>query len=221
MTVKENRAFCEMLAAAKSRLADQSPSEIAEKAHVFFDAGHRVFHLSSLGEEITVHYPSYDIEQELDEWHHLVILHYLDMADGTPMEQRMIPFGELRDGLVRGGGFDRTCEQTMARYFTKKPLENLQMVCTALGASIESSNADLCAVLPFLPQYPVTWKLWLAEEEDEIDASGRLFLNSSADHYLSVEDAVTVGTLILDKLRQQYEAMFPGIKLLHIIFDSV
>ena len=210
MAIKENRAFLEMLAAAKSRLAGRSPVEIAEKAHVVLDAEHQEFRLFSLGEEVIVHYPSYDIEQKLDEWHHLVILHYLEMADGTPLGQRMISFGELRDGLVRGGGFDRTCEQTMARYFAKKPLENLQAVCTALGASIEASNADLCAVLPFLPQYLVTWKLWLAEEEDEIDGSGRLFLNSSADHYLSVEDAVTVGALILDKLQRQYEAMFPS-----------
>lgn len=210
MAIKENRAFLEMLAAAKSRLAGRSPVEIAEKAHVVFDAEHQEFRLFSLGEEVTVHYPSYDIEQELDEWHHLVILHYLEMADGTPLGQRMISFGELRDGLVRGGGFDHTCEQTMARYFAKKPLENLQVVCTALGASIESSNADLCGVFPFLPQYPVTWKLWLAEEEDEIDGSGRLFLDSSADHYLSVEDAVTIGALVLDRLQRQYEAMFPG-----------
>ena len=97
----------------------------------------------------------------------------------------------------------------MARYFAKKPLKNLQAICTTLGASIESSNADLCALLPFPPQYPVTWKLWLAEEEDEIDGSGRLFLNSSADHYLSVEDAVTVGTLILNKLQQRYEMIYP------------
>ncbi len=209
MAVHENRAFLEMLAAAKKRLAGRSPVEIAEKANVTFDAEHQTFQLISLGEEIIIHYPSYDIEQTLDEWHHLVILHYLDMADGTPLGQRIISFGELRDGLVRGGGFDRTCEQTMARYFAKKPLENLQAVCTVLGAPMQDSNADLYAVLPFLPQYPVTWKLWLAEEEDEIDGSGRLFLNSSADHYLSIEDAVTVGSLILDRLQRQYEEMFP------------
>ena len=43
-------------------------------------------------------------------YEHLVILHYLEMADGTPLGQRMTSFGELRDGLVRGGSFDRTCE---------------------------------------------------------------------------------------------------------------
>ena len=208
MAVKENRAFTEMLAVAQSRLAGRSPLEIAEKAHVTFDQEQQAFLFSSLGENIIVHYPSYEVEPKLEEWHHLVILHYLEMADGTPLGQRFVAFGDLRDGMVRGGGFDRTCEQTMARYFGKKPLENLQAVCTALGAKLKDSNADLCGVLPFLPQYPVTWKLWLAEEEDEIDGSGRLFLDSSADHYLSIEDAVTVGTIILDRLRHQYEAMF-------------
>ena len=210
MAVKENRAFSEMLAVAQSRLAGRSPLEIAEKAHVTFVQEQQAFLFSSLGENIIVHYPSYTIEPQLEEWRHLVILHYLEMADGTPLNQRFITFGELRDGLVRGGGFDRTCEQAMALYFGKKPLENLQAVCTALGAKLEDSNADLCAVLPFLPQYPVTWKLWLAEEDDEIDGSGRLFLNSSADHYLSIEDAVTVGAIILDRLQRQYEAMFPS-----------
>ncbi len=201
-------AFAEMLAAAKSRLTDRSPAEIAEKAHVFFDSERQVFQLSSLGEDITIRYPSYDMKQRLDPWHHLIVLHYLDMADGTPPDQRMISFGELRGGLVRGGGFDRACEQAMTFYFAKKPLDNLRSVCAALGASIAASNADLCAVFPFLPRYPVTLKLWLAEEEDEIDGSGRLFLNSSADHYLSIEDAVTVGTLLLDKLQDVYREMY-------------
>ena len=210
MEIKENRAFSEMQAVALGRLAGRSPLEISEKAHILFDQEQQVFLFSSLGENIAVHYPSYTIEPQLEEWHHLVILHYLEMADGATLDQRIVSFGELRDGMIRGGGFDRACEQTMARYFGKKPLENLQAVCTALGGKPENSNADLCAVLPFLPRYPVTWKLWLAEEEDEIEGSGRLFLNGSADHYLSIEDAVTVGSIILDRLQRQYEMMFPG-----------
>lgn len=208
MEVKENRAFSEMLTAAQKRLAGRSPLEIAEKAHVVFDQEQQTFLFSSLGESIIVRYPSYSIEPQMEEWHHLVILHYLELADGTPLGQKFITFGELKDGMVRGGGFDRACEQTMARYWGKKPLENLQAVCAALGAKLEDSNADLCAVLPFLPQYPVTWKLWLGEEDDEIDGSGRLFLNSNASHYLSIEDAVTAGSIILGRLQQKYESMF-------------
>ena len=81
------------------------------------------------------------------------------------------------------------------------PEEQLEQACKALGAEIVSSNADFCAVFPFLPYYPVTLKIWFADEE--MDASGRMFLNKNADHYLTVEDAVTVGDVILNSLAEQ------------------
>lgn len=53
-------------------------------------------------------------------------------------------------------------------------------------------------VLPFLPNYPVTLKLWFADED--FPASGRMLLDAGADHYLTIEDAVTVGEIILERL---------------------
>ena len=41
-------------------------------------------------------------------------------------------------------------------------------------------------------------QVWFADEE--FPASGRLLLDESAPHYLTIEDAVTVGSLILDQL---------------------
>ena len=49
-----------------------------------------------------------------------------------------------------------------------------------------------------MPRYPVTLKLWLADED--LDGSARLFLDESCDHYLSVEDSVTVGTILTEEL---------------------
>ena len=51
---------------------------------------------------------------------------------------------------------------------------------------------------PFLPNFPVTLKVWFADEE--FDASARMLLDASADHYLTIEDAVTVGEILLEKL---------------------
>mgnify|MGYP005796112937 FL=1 len=54
--------------------------------------------------------------------------------------------------------------------------------------------------------YPVTLKIWFADEE--FAASGRMFLDGSAEHFLSVEDAVTVGDLILEEIQkvgEQYD----------------
>lgn len=55
------------------------------------------------------------------------------------------------------------------------------------------TNADLSAVFEFMPRYPLMLKIWLAD--DEWQASGKLLLDRSADHYLPVEDAVTVGEI--------------------------
>ena len=60
------------------------------------------------------------------------------------------------------------------------------------------SNADVAYRIPFLPNFPVLLKAWLPDEE--FPASGRLLLDSSADHYLTIEDAVTVAEIILERL---------------------
>ena len=46
---------------------------------------------------------------------------------------------------------------------------------------------------------PMWLKIWLADEEFE--TSGKLLLSKSADHYLTIEDAVTVGDVFLRKIR--------------------
>ena len=142
----------------------------------------------------------------VNEWHQLVILHYMDMADRSSLTGKLIRFGELPGGMVRGGGFDRLCEQTVSRDLGNWPEKKLGAVCRSLGGRIFSSNADFAAEFSFLPFYPVTLKIWFADEE--MVGSGRMFLDSSAGHFLSVEDAVTVGTLLLEEIQKnggQYE----------------
>ena len=102
------------------------------------------------------------------------------------------------DGMVRGGGFDRRAELVIRRQLGLLPPEELRRRCLALGAELLPSNADLCARFPFLPRYPLWLRLWFGDEE--FPASGRLFLDESAAHYLTVEDAVTVGGLLLERL---------------------
>ena len=57
--------------------------------------------------------PAYEIRPAVDDWHHLLILHYLDLADGTPLSHQLMAFGDLPSGMVRGGGFDRQSEQDL------------------------------------------------------------------------------------------------------------
>ncbi len=133
-------------------------------------------------------------------WHTLTLLHYLDLADGTPLSGKMMAFGQYPEGMVRGGGFDRRAETDIRLHMGLLPPEELHRRLLALGAALEPSNADLCARIPFLPRYPLWLRIWFADEE--FPASGRMFLDESAAHYLTVEDAVVVGELILERLTE-------------------
>ena len=108
----ENRAFQEMLLAAVKRLQNRSGEEIAAKSGAVFHSSRNVLEVLSFYETIEIQLPEFCINSDMDEWHYLTLLHYLDMADGTEGSQKLITFGNLKDGLIRGTKFDRTAEQS-------------------------------------------------------------------------------------------------------------
>lgn len=197
--MQENRMYDEMMKAARQRLAGRDAREIARCANVAYTDN--TFKFTSLGQEICVSLLEYIITPELEAWHQLVILHYLDLADGTELSGTYISFAEQKSGLVRGGGFDISAEKYIQNSLGKTEPETLRRRCKKLGCTERESRADLCVEIPFLPNYPLMLNMWLADEE--FPASGRLQLDANADHYLTVEDSVTVGDIVLRKLAQE------------------
>ena len=196
--MRENRAFGEMMKAAREWLADRDPVDIAKKTGIAYDEEPKRFSLTSLGMEIGISYPGYEIDARINEWHQLVILHYMKLADGTPLTGQWMTMGAVKDGLIRGGDFDRRCEAVIRSRLSQIPEEELARKCRDLGGRITKSNADFTVQFDFLPYYPSLLKLWFADEE--FPATGKLLLDTSADHYLMIEDAVSVGQIIMEAL---------------------
>lgn len=193
---QQDQLFSNMLFAARDWLRARTAQQICRLTDASFDGS--ALHLETLGQSVCVTVPDYQLCPQLSQWHTLTLLHYLARGDGTPLSGTPITFAQHKDGLIRGGGFDRDAETTIREKLGILPPEELQRRCLALGARIIPSNADLCAEFLFLPRYPVWLKVWFAD--DEFPASGRLLLDAMAEHYLSIEDAVTVGGLILERL---------------------
>ena len=193
-----------MRKAALLRLEGRSPSEIAGNAGIAYREDTSLFLISSLGRSVNLSWPEYTFTPPVEGWTHLLILHYLDLADGCPLSPDWMNFGSLKDGVVRGTKFDRDAERDLAAFLKGRPPESVRMALQKLGAEEIASPAgrpDLCARIPFLPNYPLLLNIWFAD--DEFPASGKLLLNGSADHYLTVEDAVTAGTLVLEILKPE------------------
>lgn len=197
MNDHSNQTFEQMNKVALEWLKDRDPYEIAKNAAITYDGARRVYTFSSMGINITLTYPDYQVTPTIGPWHHLLILHYLYLADGTPLSGKNISFGQMKAGMVRGGGIDRKCEETIR---SMKDLDEgkLEKICEDLGGQKILSNADVSYRIPFLPNFPVTMNIWLPD--DEFPASGRLLLDESADHYFTIEDAVTVAEILMERI---------------------
>ena len=203
---RKSDAFQEMLAAAKGWLAGRSPEELAELAGAEWKPEAKLLSLQSLNQRLELSVADWSVRPQPEEWHYLILLHYLSIADGTQLSDEMITFGNLKDGLIRGTKFDRTADLALARFLKDREPEQIKAVCRSLGAVFRDSNADLCAVFPFLPRYPVIVKMWFADEE--FPASGKMLVSGSADHYLTIEDAVTVGEVMLGRLEETWRGLY-------------
>ena len=195
-----DRTYQNMLAAAKERLQGKNPYKIAEIGKIIYDENSHQYRVSSLGKELIITYPDYECTEKLDSWCHLVILHYMDLADGTELSGDLISFGSLKDGMIRGTKFDHTVEIDLQKILSDKNETSIESSLKALGGKQKKSRADLCMEIPFLPMYPITVNIWFAD--DEYPASGKILLDESADCYLTVEDAVTVGGLVLERIAE-------------------
>ena len=199
--VRDDRAYGEMLRAAVDRLAGRDPLDVALKSGIPYDSGSGELSWDSFGQRVTVSGTDWTVRGALGNWHSLTILHYLEMADGAMLTGDMISFGQQRDGLARGGDFDRRCENILGRALGNLAIREAEERCRRMGGKIIASNADVGCVFTPMPRYPLTLKLWLADED--LDGSARLFLDSSCDHYLTIEDSVTVGTILMEELQKE------------------
>lgn len=99
--IQEERAFSKMRTSAVQRLQNHLPMEIAAKSGALFHSEKKCLEIQSLNQRLEISLPEYDFTPYIEEWHQLVILHYLDLADGVKASEEQVSFGGLKDGLIR------------------------------------------------------------------------------------------------------------------------
>ena len=204
ISMEQSSAFERMMKTALEWLAGRPAEEIAANGGITFSPDRSVFSFTSLGKEIELHYPDYTFPPEIEQWHQLTILHYLNLADGTPPSGEWIPLSQMASGMIRGGGFDRMFEALVRSKLGHLSPQTVEEACVRMGMRMENSNADLCASTALAPFFPVTMKLWFADPEDDLPPSGRIFVDRTADHFLTIEDTVLLCEyLIVDRLKQE------------------
>lgn len=200
---REDRAFKDNLRFALDWLEKKDPALLADNSGALYLKEEGLIKIPGLGKNIILSWPGFELKSGIGKWYYLVLLHYLNRADGTPLSSEWISFSDMKDGLVRGSKYDKTSSVNLSRLYKDKDPEQILKELESLGGKAVKIRADLSVLLPFLPRFPFLLNFWFADEEFPLSA--KILVSESADHFLSIEDAVTAGDILLGHLERAAE----------------
>lgn len=179
---------------AREDFRDGNPEQMAARSRTAYDEKEKLFRVPFLGCEYRVSYPDGEMagprEADVSPAVQVLILHYLTGASGIPLNGRLISFKELPSGSIYVGPFTQRAVSPLVKFFGNNP-QKLVEAAVRLGGSTYDLG-DVAVTVPFFPLAPLTYVLWLGDEE--FPPSGGVLFDSTASTHLATEDyAVMAG----------------------------
>lgn len=135
-------------------------------------------------------------DQEVPLRDRILILHYLALARGTPLTQRLIAYKELPEGAGYFRTFYLRAIKPLVTHFGSQSHWLLDF-SQKLGG-IKAKYGDVSVTIPAFSRVPITLVLWRGD--DEFPAEGNILFDSSISDYLAVEDINVLSEIITWKL---------------------
>jgi hypothetical protein len=114
----------------------------------------------------------------------ILILHYLALAKGTPLTNRLIAYQELQEGTGYYPTFVKRSIKPLIDFFGASP-EKLVDISRSLGG-FRADYGDVAVTLPAFKRVPITLVIWRGDEEFPPNAN--ILFDSTIQDYLPVED---------------------------------
>lgn len=194
--------FVEAQRIAAEELAGKDPAEICRNSLADFDSEAGSISLNFIGRAIQVKLAdgkiiNADDGQELPVQEQGLVLHYLNTADGAPLNDEMITYREVPSGEFYYGAFVKRAEAPMLSVFGKEP-GRLAPAAEKLGGKSVDGFGDVAVRIEALPRVSITLVIW--EGDDEFEPAGKILFDSSITHYLSTEDIAVVSGMVVYRL---------------------
>ncbi|AEG14800.1 DUF3786 domain-containing protein [Desulfofundulus sp. TPOSR] len=188
---------------AKEEFALREPGSMAFNAAVTYRPETAEFIVPFLGSHYLVKYPGGEVIDaaggpEVPKEVQITLLHYLAKASPAQVEGRLISFQELPGGFIYVGPFNNRAVRPLVGIFGGKP-ELLVRAAEMLGGR-RVEIGDVAVSVPVLPKVPITFVLWLGDEE--FPPSGNVLFDASASRHLPTEDYALLPGLVLGKMRR-------------------
>lgn len=126
----------------------------------------------------------------------VLILHYLTLAKGTPIANKMITFKELPEGSNYFPTFSKRTIKPLLDHFGNEP-PRLVDAAARLGGH-KADYGDVAVTIKAFSYVPITLVLWRGDEE--FAPSGSIIFDATISDYLSTEDITVLCEIITWKL---------------------
>lgn len=114
----------------------------------------------------------------------ILILHYLILAKGTSIADKLITFKELPEGTNYSPSFSKRAIKPLVDRFGNEP--HLLIDAAAALGGYKVDYGDGAATINAFPYVPITLVLWRGDEE--FPPSGSIMFDATISDYLSAED---------------------------------
>jgi len=140
--------------------------------------------------------------EETPIWLAILVLHYLNNADGQQPTGVLKHFREFKEGHFYEPAFNRRTKDILVQAFGNHP-DLMIRAANKLGGKILGTG-DAATELSYFPHVPVTCILWRGDEEFPAEAS--VLFDETADVYFSAEDMAVAGQMaVLELLKASRE----------------
>lgn len=187
---------------AASEIQEKDPFEVSRLSLAEYDEEKSLFLLDFIGRPHAVTFPEVtvrraDSDQEPPITEQVLILHYLNQAQGTPFKNELITYREVPAGEFYYSAFFKRAEAPMLSVFGRNP-DLLLKTGPQIGAEPVPDQGDAAVRVRALPRVPVTLVIWGGDEEFE--PSGKILFDRCVSGYLSTEDIAWVSGMIVYRL---------------------
>ncbi len=192
------------LETAQQEFAGYEPHNIAFRSGVEYLEEENEFIVPCLNETYRVHFPSGKVYQhgkedkEIPLDIRILILHYLNSAEGVSLKGELISFKELPSGQVYINPFYNRAIRPLIKYFGEQPDKFIAAGLSMGGEKVDKGDAGV--KLNLFTMVPITLILWLGD--DEFPPAGNILFDASAPNYLPTEDYAVAGGMVVYEMKR-------------------
>ncbi len=150
-----------------------------------------------MGEEISVGHN--DFKNALDIRDKLLILMYIKHGGKGALSGKWVAFRDLKDGMIRSGGFHGSCEVLLAKMFDQDKDKFIKRLLETGAEKVKGYPTEYSFVIYALPKLPLLVLLWPGDEE--FDTACKVLLDSTATEFLDVEALLYLGMALVRNMK--------------------